>query len=82
MRVILAVVCLSGCATPAPVIPPPEIIEIPKYTPAPEPCGEEVTLDLPVGSTAIDVMSKQKQAIDELNSQIKRCFRPASTEIL
>lgn len=73
---ILAAVLLTGCAN-TPVIAPPQIIEVPKYMPLPSECGKLATVDLPPGSSANDVLAKQDKALDELEAQIKRCFRPA-----
>lgn len=75
---LAACLLLAGCAAAPPVVLPPKLIEVPVYMPLPKECAATVTVDLPVGSTAIDVMAKQKKAIDELEAQVKRCFRPAS----
>jgi hypothetical protein len=80
MRWLVAIACLlfASCTTAPPVVLPPEIIEVPKYMPLPAECGKKAEVDLPVGSTPNDVMSKQKTAIDELEAQIERCYRPPS----
>lgn len=64
---------LAGCKTLEPVVPPPEIIEVPVYKPLPAECKVLPTVDLPPGSTASDVMARQKKALDEAAAQIKRC---------
>lgn len=75
MRILIACLLLSGCThLPPPVVLPPEIIGVPQYMPLPPECSEEAKVDLPVGSTAADVMAKQKKALDEQKAQIKRCF--------
>lgn len=76
---VLVCLLLAGCATaPKPIVLPPEIIKVPVYMPLPAECGQKVTVDLPVGSTAVDVMSKQDKALDEANSKIEKCFRSPS----
>lgn len=75
---LVACLLLAGCATPPPVVLPPELVEIPVYKPLPAECGEKVKVDLPVGSTAVDVMAKQGKAVDEANSKIEKCFRSSS----
>ncbi len=66
---------LVGCqATPNPVVVPPEIIEIPKYVPLPAECAVLPKVELPEGSSANDVMARQKKALDDALAQIKRCF--------
>lgn len=83
MRILLACLLLSGCAhTPPPVVLPPEVIRIPQYVPLPPECSKEAEVDLPVGSTAADVMAKQKKALDEQTAQIKRCFGSPSAKVL
>jgi hypothetical protein len=80
--VSLVVLLLAGCATPETVVLPPEIIKVPVFMPLPAECGQKVTVDLPVGSTAVDVMTKQDKALDEANSKIEKCFGPASGPVL
>ena len=75
--VVVACVLLSGCAATKPVVLPPEVIEVPVRKPLPAECGKKATVDLPVGSTAADVMAKQKKALDEQAAQIERCFTEA-----
>jgi starvation-inducible outer membrane lipoprotein len=72
---------LAGCAT-KPIVLPPEIIKVPVYMPLPSECSKKALVDLPPGSTAVDVMAKQKKAIDELEAQVQRCFRSAGPEVL
>lgn len=64
---------LAGCATPDPIVLPPEIVEVPVFKPMPPECKVLPKVELPEGSTASDVMARQKKALDEAAAQIARC---------
>jgi hypothetical protein len=82
MKILLLCLLLAGCGSTKLVVPPPEIIKVPVYMPLPAECGKKAVVDLPPGSTPVDVMAKQKKALDELEAQIDRCVRSAGTEVL
>lgn len=74
------VLCFMLCACQTaqkPIVLPPEIIKVVEPAKLPEPCAAKAHVELPPNSTATDVMAKQKKAIDELEAQVQRCFRPA-----
>lgn len=71
-----SILATYACSTPPKtIVLPPEIVKVPVFVPLPPECGLLGKVELPPGSTAMDVMKKQHAAILAYEVQVKTCFK-------
>lgn len=66
-------ITLTGCGSRRPD-PPPEIIRVPQYVPAPAACRKIPALVIPAGASSDDVERLQHEHILELRALLAACF--------